>query len=1518
MDQAIRNKLRSVVTQCRRLLEESIAQQLQGRYDIYATGKKDEVRAEMDVPLDHLSDEERQARHDILAHFEHVKALGYKPREALEQLIREIAFTHLNRLCAYKMMEVRDVYVGGQRFREAVSKGLKSQGFLFYLADHPEDERRFNAGQQEEAYRHFLNWLGGTLSQEIGVLFSPTDPANRVYPPQRVLDEVLDLLNTEELKGIWSEDETIGWVYQYFTPKELRDQARKESQAPRNSYELAFRNQFFTPRYVVEFLTDNTLGRIWYEMRRGNTRLKDECRYMVRRPTEVFLRWDFGDLDDKPPFWDAVTRGDFGALPENATWDEINPFALLISGYEEAERHGLGDCGEFANARLEAYRDTGEWRGNALELWCCLFFEQRRWRHFGHEPQGEDFGAILALYQALRRALTSMSDGLGQDELLKRPVFIPIRSTKDPREIKILDPACGSGHFLLYCFALLIVIYEEAYDDPDLGPCLQAEYPSKDDLRKAIPSLILRHNLHGIDIDLRCTQIAALALWLRCQRAYQEMGLKKDRPPILKANVVCAEPMPGEEGLLHEFLKTLREDRLEALIRQVMNVPKDQRVRATRGMVESLSDLVRTVWDKMRLAGEAGSLLKVEDDLQDAIRRGQEQWEERLPLFRFTEYGLSEEPKERLVRFVPGDVEGERLTFWDKAETLVRRALDEFISFASNGGRFRRQLFVEDAEQGLGFVDVCRQHYDVALMNPPFGEPSKLSKGYVERAYCQSKNDVYAAFVERGLGLLIQGGMLGAITSRTGFFLTSLQEWREEIILGEAKPTVFADLGYGVLDAALVEVAAYCLERSNREGVATFFRALAFLDKKAGLDAAYSKADTEPSGPLAYTLRPDDLKIVPGSPFAYWVRESMRSLFKRFPRFESKERQARRGASTGDDERRVRCWWEVGQDTIGRDRRWVPFAKGGAYSPYHADVHLLVGWDESRRTFEGFYGRPGRMIERPEALDYFFRAGLTWPRRSTSGFGIRVLPAGCVIADKGPAAFVPAGQEYASLGLLFSQSYQRLIELSLAAGEESQSGTASRSYEVGLIQKLPWPPMSAEDVSFLADHVRELVLGVRSFDTIDELTHSFVAPVACGGPTLRASSIYWQRHYESMCVRLLHNAAAVEDRVSSSLFDGVEQPPASSGDARSLCSLPEVNPPDNFDEVYSRSIHETIREELEEVGGNRQIAVKSFYVSRHIEVLAQTLGIRPERIVDAASNRCLVPEGLLRLTADSLLSYSVGTIFGRWDVRYADGARSAPELPDPFAELPVCSPGMLHGPSGLQLTETPDEYPLRIDWDGILVDDPDHADDILRRVRDVLEVIWEDRADAIEKEACEILGVSDLRDYFRKPGAGGFWDDHIKRYSKSRRKAPIYWLLQSSKKNYALWLYQHRLDKDILFKALLNYVEPKIRKEEARLAELRSQKAAAGPAAKGAKKLDKDIDRQEAFLSELRDFEDRLRRAANLHLDPDLNDGVVLNIAPLHELVPWKEAKSYWDDLMDGNYEWSSIAKQLREKGLVQ
>jgi hypothetical protein len=284
----------------------------------------------------------------------------------------------------------------------------------------------------------------------------------------------------------------------------------------------------------------------------------------------------------------------------------------------------------------------------------------------------------------------------------------------------------------------------------------------------------------------------------------------------------------------------------------------------------------------------------------------------------------------------------------------------------------------------------------------------------------------------------------------------------------------------------------------------------------------------------------------------------------------------------------------------------------------------------------------------------------------------------------------------------------------------------------------------------------------------------------------------------------------------------------------------------------------------------------------------------------------------------SVVSYAFGCCFARWDIRYVTDSECSRHDVYPFAALPMCSPGMLQDEDKLRLMKDPAAYPIPIDEAGVVVDEPDHPDDVSRRILNVFEVIWKDRADAIEKEACEVLCVKELRDYLRKPGKGGFWGDHVSGYTKGHRKAPIYWFLQSAKKGYALWLHYHRLDKDMLFKALVNYVEPKIRLEANHLEALRNQKGASGESAKEAKRTANEIEKQEDFVSELRDFEDKLRRAANLHLVPDLNDGVVLNIAPLWELVPWKEAKSHWEELLEGKYEWSSISKQLRQKGLVK
>jgi hypothetical protein len=229
-------------------------------------------------------------------------------------------------------------------------------------------------------------------------------------------------------------------------------------------------------------------------------------------------------------------------------------------------------------------------------------------------------------------------------------------------------------------------------------------------------------------------------------------------------------------------------------------------------------------------------------------------------------------------------------------------------------------------------------------------------------------------------------------------------------------------------------------------------------------------------------------------------------------------------------------------------------------------------------------------------------------------------------------------------------------------------------------------------------------------------------------------------------------------------------------------------------------------------------------------------------------------------------------------------------------------------------TVSDEGYPLRISWHGILVDDPGingiqpHRDDIVRRVREVFDLLWKDKAHEIEQEACDILGVSDLRDYFRKPG--DFFQDHLKRYSKSRRKAPIYWPLSTASGLYTVWLYYHRLTDQTLFAAVNKYVEPKIADVERGMARTEDDlKVASG---RDATRLTDRLNEARTFLGELRELREELLRIAALPYKPDLNDGVIINAAPFHNLFrlrSWaKDTEDCWKKLEKGDYDWAHLA----------
>ena len=274
------------------------------------------------------------------------------------------------------------------------------------------------------------------------------------------------------------------------------------------------------------------------------------------------------------------------------------------------------------------------------------------------------------------------------------------------------------------------------------------------------------------------------------------------------------------------------------------------------------------------------------------------------------------------------------------------------------------------------------------------------------------------------------------------------------------------------------------------------------------------------------------------------------------------------------------------------------------------------------------------------------------------------------------------------------------------------------------------------------------------------------------------------------------------------------------------------------------------------------------------------------------------------LAAD-LLAYALGCVFGRWDIRYATGERIIPPTPDPFAPLPVCPPGILQTSAGLPAApgDVPPDYPVRITWHGVVVDDPAHLDDVERRGREVLAVIFADRSDAVIDEACTLLGEKSLREWLRKPA--GLFADHLRRYSKGGRQAPIYWILSSPTGLYTLWVYYHRLSPDTFFAIQREFVKPKLEDEERHLFNL---KQAAGPSPTPSQA--REIGTATALVEDLRAFRDEVQRVAPLWR-PNLNDGVIINHAPLWRLTPhalWRKAlKETWDALVEGDYDWAHL-----------
>ena len=368
-----------------------------------------------------LSADERRQRADLIRRLGPADAPGYK--EAYENLVDQAAYTWFNRLIAIRFMELNDRLSSHVRVLSAEDGAFRPQVLREALdvsiegLDATEVSELLRSSDDEALFRCLFLAQCRELAACLPDVFEPVGASMELLLPEGLLRQggVIQRLVDDIPEDDWREGvEIVGWMYQYYV-SERKDEVfasfKKGSKADASS--IAPATQLFTPDWIVRYLTENSLGRLWLQSH-PESRLADQMPYYIS--------------------------------------DDL--------GVEDA----VADSGT--------------------------------------HPVGGDLGR-------------------------------PSQPAMSFESIKVIDPACGSGHILVYAFRLLAAMYEEAGH-----------------ARRDIPRLILQNNLTGCEIDPRAAQMASFALAMTACEWDSRFLRRADKA---SANIVCLRPAEIDADELEEM-----------------------------------------------------------------------------------------------------------------------------------------------------------------------------------------------------------------------------------------------------------------------------------------------------------------------------------------------------------------------------------------------------------------------------------------------------------------------------------------------------------------------------------------------------------------------------------------------------------------------------------------------------------------------------------------------------------------------------------------------------------------------------------------------------------------------------------------------------------------------------------------------------------------------------------------------------------------------------------------------------
>ena len=856
---------------------------------------------------------------------------GKKPRNANEFRLlveKQAAYTLLNRLVLLRLLEA-------SRLRQPaiVTGGWNSQGYKDFREIAPALVR----GEETEGYAFLLQLAFEDLAIDLPGLFGSAGMADLIPIPAATLRAIVEALDDVELASCWTDDMTLGWVYQYWNDPERESLDKKISEGGKiEPHEIASKTQMFTERYIVDWLLQNSLGPMWLAM----------CRKHGWTP--------------------------------------------------DVEADGTLDRLEQRRVEWRAKRDAGE--VSLTELMPLHTDAERRWAYYVPQP-------------------------IPQDAIDHAPESV--------RELKILDPAVGSGHFLVVAFDLLFALYQE-----------EGRHRGESDAElwsdRVIVEQVLGYNLHGIDLDSRAVQIAAAALWMKGQLTCRDA--RPEQLNLVASNLRLAS-LPDNDPALVELRRTVEEET------GIPGTLTDEIVHALRG------------------ADHLGSLLKIDAAVEEAITRHETQIRRGgdAKQMRLFDDGT---PQQQALAFPKEDL---------KASVLDR--LEEFLSRHTSGDDLGLRLRGEQLSAGVRFLRLVREEtYDLVVGNPPYQGTSKMvDSKYVAKHYSLGKADLYAAFLLRGLELVRSSGVSSLLTMRNWMFIKQYSDLRQHLLM-RFDLRCLGDFAIGAFDEVPNDVLSVVVSVAHK--TAPLGDHSVACQPTSPDDRSYDRARTNRKRAATlcqngrYEFQIQTIAALPERPVVYWWPEHFARRVAVAPKL-GDICEVRTGMSTSNNDRFVRFLWEVNDSPHRTPAEpppelaalmWAPKVMGAKGLKWVDQSKYVVRWAangvEMKVLQEDSYGSSSRRIQ---SQDKYFRVGIAFSCVGND-FTARLHRFRSVFGQSGSSLFPDDLPRY--VAILNREESRKILE----------SLNPTISFQVGDVERVPDLPVNSSNkiveriVSLFGEH----------------------------------------------------------------------------------------------------------------------------------------------------------------------------------------------------------------------------------------------------------------------------------------------------------------------------------------------------------------------------------------------------------------------------------------------------------------